>query len=59
MSDQLKKRLAPVIVQWMVPFLRKNRAGSGNLPWNMADDGTPSDYCYSVWALVVTAFSLT
>ena len=32
--------------------------GSGNLPWNMADDGTPSDYCYSVWVLV-TAFSLT
>ena len=38
---------------------QKQRAGRGNLPWNMADDGTPSDYCYSVWVLVVTTFSLT
>ena len=38
---------------------QKQRTGSRNLPWNMADNSTPLDYCYSIRILVVTTFSLT
>ena len=28
---------------------QKQRTGSRNLPWNMADNSTPLDYCYSIF----------